>query len=213
LAKHLTPTPIDVYVDLDDVLAETSRMFLSLLHREFGRQREYCELTTFSLSQSLSLSPGDFEEFVRLAHTRRELMSIEPVDGAKAVLDEWRSRGIRISVVTGRPPENYEVSCEWLSENAIPYDRLLMVDKYRRSSGKQPYLLSLQELHAMPFSLAIEDCLEVATYLAEKTGIALVALRNCPWNSQAVDHPRVRRCTSWREISRLLDAGGGHEPR
>lgn len=194
----------DVYVDMDDVLAETSRMFLSLLYRQFGRSVEYHQLTSFSLNESLGLPPTDLQEFVRLAHTRDELMAIDPVVGAQSVLDGWSERGIRISVVTGRPPECHEVSCEWLEANRMPYDRVLIVDKYGRRQSGGPRQISLEEVALMPFGFAIEDSLQVATYLANRTSIA-VALRNCPWNCPMVDHPRIRRCNSWHEISQALD--------
>jgi len=177
----------DIYVDLDDVLAETSRMFLSLLQREFGRELKYHQLTSFSLSESLRLTSQDLQEFVRLAHTPGALMGIALVVGAKSVLDKWRERGNYISVVTGRPPECHAVSCEWLTKNGIPYDRVLIVDKYARSPEGVPKPISLDEVALMPFALVIEDSLQVATYLAEKKNIK-VALRTCPWNYQLVDH-------------------------
>src|ERR1700761_440530 len=193
-----------VYVDLDDTLAETSRMFLSLLRRHWLREVEYCQLTSFSLAESLRLSPDELQHFVELSTTRQELVRILPVPGAKRVLTNWRSRGVCISIVTGRPPECHDVSCEWLNANGIPFDRLVIADKYRRHAASGVPPISLEELARMPFSLIIEDSLEVATYLAERT-TADVVLRNCPWNMQAVDHPKIRRCSSWGEISKVTD--------
>jgi uncharacterized HAD superfamily protein len=195
----------DIYVDLDDVLGETSLMFLGLLKKEFGRDVAYNDLTSFSLAMSLGLNAEALAEFVRLAHTRDQLMSIVPVVGASDVLHHWHGRGVRISIVTGRPPDTQEISCEWLRATKIPYDRVLFVDKYRRSVGSGLPLISLEDVPQMAFCLVIEDSLEVATYLSTRMGVPIV-LKTCPWNMGEIDSTKLWRCNSWREIAETFDA-------
>jgi uncharacterized HAD superfamily protein len=199
----MNSAPHDVYVDLDDVLAETSRMFLSLLYRRFGRIVHYQNLTSFSLAKSLGLGPDDLDEFIRLAHMPDELMRIKPVTGTQEALQGWRRRGVVISIVTGRPPESSDVTTEWLAKHRIPCNRLLFVDKYGKGYKSCRGLVSLKELGVMRFVMAIEDSLEFGTYLAQSMGIS-VALRSCPWNSHPVLHPKISRCNTWQDVSDLL---------
>ena len=45
-----------IYVDLDDVLAETGRTFLQLLESEFGRRVEWDQVHDYDLGVSLGMA-------------------------------------------------------------------------------------------------------------------------------------------------------------
>ena len=57
-----------VYVDLDDVLAETGRAFLEVLERHFDRRVAFDEIHHFDLGRSFGLTPDELAEFMRRAH-------------------------------------------------------------------------------------------------------------------------------------------------
>jgi len=121
-----------IYVDLDDVLCQTTRNFLLIIEREFGRQVAYEQLHTFDLGQACGLQPHEVTELFRIAHQSDELLRIEPLEGAISVLQHWTATGCEIAIVTGRPPITFEPSREWLARHQVPYQTFLMVDKYSR---------------------------------------------------------------------------------
>jgi len=191
-----------IYVDLDDVLSETSRMFLSVLQQDFGKVVTYEELTTFDLGTSCALNSNELQKFFGLIHAPAQLLSIEPIRDAKPLLDRWVTEGYEITIVTGRPMETYDITIQWLVEAQLPYHSLLFVDKYRRSNVGKTATMSLDQLGAMSFCMAVEDSPEMALHLAEAMQLP-VALRDCPWNRQS-SHNRIKRCLNWLAIDQML---------
>ena len=192
-----------IYVDLDDVLSETARGFLALLERDFGRTISFEEITSFELSRSFRLTPEEVERFMHAAHRDEVLAGFQPIEKALPVLHEWRRKGYRIEVVTGRPPSTQAVSERWLQGAGVPHSGLTFLAKYAFSSsdngGPQPR--PLVDLRRDEFCLAIEDSLETARYLADNLGFP-VALLDKPWNRTGGEElDGVRRCHGWDEVA------------
>ncbi len=201
-----------IYVDVDDVLAQTGRMFLDLLTREFGRRVAFDEIRSYHLGDSFGLAEDELSRFMRLAHRPDALGSIEPMPGAAAALAEWRRRGYEILVVTGRPPETREATLAWLERHAMPVSEFHFLDKYaevyRGRGGKPDGVLSLTDLPGMGLSLAVEDFPEAAEHIAREVGVP-VALFDRPWNRrvrQTDGGAPLVRCQDWVEIRRRFPA-------
>ena len=191
-----------IYVDLDDVLAETARMFVELLTELHGKRVEFEEIENFDLSRSFDLTRDQLDEFMRVAHEPERLERVEPIAGAAAALSAWTERGYQVSVMTGRPPSTEAISRRWLRLRGIPHDSVQSVDKYGRSGlyeAEDPHsVIALSDLPADGFRLAVEDHLEIAARLAERL-TAPVVLLDRPWNRYA-ERPGVTRCADWEEI-------------
>ena len=188
---------LPIYVDFDDVLCETARGLLGLLEREYGKRVAFEALTDFDLEVSLGLPKAQFDHFFQLVHRPDELLSYKPIPEALAALDRWTQAGFEIAIVTGRPTTAREVSLEWLAAHQVAYHSFTMVDKYGREKGNGA--LSMAELTAMEFTLAVEDAPQMAQYLADSMATH-VALVDRPWNRSLPAQNGITRVTSWSEI-------------
>jgi len=189
-----------IYVDLDDVLCEAARHFLLIVEREFGKRIEYEQLTTFDVGHACRLRPEEGEELYRIVHRPEELSQMTPVPEALEVLRRWENAGFEIGIVTGRPPESYDASLEWLSKHKISYRSFIMVDKYARFATENTIAISLAELATQRFCWAVEDSLPMAHFLATTMQVP-VALLDSPWNRTSSQQPGVNRYRDWRAIA------------
>jgi len=195
-----------IYVDLDDVLCQTARHFLVVIEREFGKQIVYEQLTDFDVGTSCGLGPEERDELYRIVHQPDELMRITPIGEALSTLNHWASQGFEIAIVTGRPPQSFEPSREWLARHRVAHHSFTMVDKYSRFATDDTVAIDLAELAQRRFCWAVEDSLPMAEYLADKMGVP-VALVDCPWNRAATEVPRIDRFSDWQMIAHTLPGG------
>jgi uncharacterized HAD superfamily protein len=193
--------PKTIYVDLDDVLCQAARHFLVIIDREFGKQIAYEQLTHFDVGHSCGLTPDERDELYRIVHRPDELLRMAPIAEAIEVLKRWRGEGFDVAVVTGRPPESYEVSLGWLAKHEVPHSSLTVVDKYSRFVTENTKAITLAELSTRQFCWAVEDSLPMAQFLAGQMKLP-VALIDCPWNQSDVQHERVKRYRDWRTVAK-----------
>ncbi len=196
-----------IYVDLDDVLAETIGALTRLLSDEWNRHVAVDDVRHFDLGRSFGLAPEELEAFMRRAHEPDFLDAIPPRDGAAEVLAEWQERGYHVAIMTGRPPASAEISRSWLDRHGISHASFVCVDKYSRQHWADPAGLALSKtaLGELEFTLAVEDSLEMAAHLVEHCGVA-VALMDRPWNRDLAHLPQetvsaIVRCLDWREVA------------
>ena len=196
-----------IYVDLDDVLAQTIPSLVALLERHFGRRVEIEDVVHFDLGRSFGLDPDELVEFMRLVHEPQVLAALEPKPGAVPTLTSWIERGYAVAVMTGRPPSAASASRRWLREHRIPHTSFACIDKYAREdwAGPAGRALSLDELAGLDFALAVEDSLEVAKLLVERCGVP-VALMDRPWNRDLsglgpATRASIVRCHDWAELA------------
>ena len=197
-----------VYVDMDDVLCETARRFLVVIEREFGKKIAYDALTDFDFERSCNLTPGERAKLYEIVHLDEEILSIEPIPEAIDVLNGWVGAGYEIAIVTGRPPDTFSASIEWLARFKVPYHSFTVVDKYGRFQTENTVGLSLTELATKQFCWAVEDSLQMAKFLATEMKLT-VALLDRPWNQGALEHPKITRCDHWSTIGDLLPGIAG----
>ena len=195
---------LPIYIDLDDVLSETTRSFLKIFKREYGREVAFDQVTSFNLKDAFRLTQNEYDYFFDLIHEPEEILSYEPVDDAIAVLKTWAGKGTEIAVVTGRLTSTYESSLEWLDRHQVPYDSFIMVDKYSRPKTDGNIAISLEKLSKMKFSFAIEDSLSMAEYLSQDMETKVV-LFDRPWNQSQSGNGNIERCTSWKQIDFVIN--------
>ncbi|MGB5660433.1 MAG: bifunctional metallophosphatase/5'-nucleotidase [Thermoanaerobaculia bacterium] len=195
-----------IYVDIDDCLGQTARMFAKVFEQEYGRRVDVEEIESFDLGVSLGLTPESLDDFMKSVHRPEVLAEIQPMNGAVETLAAWVDRGYEVAVVTGRPPGTEAVSRQWLTERGVPHHSLTFLDKYSWSEdlfgGSQA--ISMEELSRRSFSLVVEDSAEVARRLASVLD-APVALLDRPWNRSSPRPEdelkgRIFRCRDWQDI-------------
>ena len=188
---------------MDDVLCETARRFLVVIEREFGKQIAYDALTDFDFERSCNLTPGEQAKLYEIVHLDDEILSIEPIPEAIDVINGWVGAGYEIAIVTGRPPDTFAASIEWLARFKVPYHSFTVVDKYGRFQTENTVGLSLSELATQQFCWAVEDSLPMAKFLATEMKLA-VALLDRPWNQADTEPAQFTRYYHWREIGAAL---------
>lgn len=175
--------PKRIYVDLDDVLCDTTRMLARLVENEFGRRIAYCQIASSDVVKSFGLHAGELRRFLKLAARPELLLSLPLEPGALGILQCWDSAGYEIWIVTGRSPSTFNTTRDWLSFRGVPYTCLQYVNKYSRvalaESDMSP--MPLPDIAAVDFCLAIEDSPEVAILLAQGHTLASVLYAR-PWN-------------------------------
>jgi uncharacterized HAD superfamily protein len=194
-----------IYVDLDDVLCQAARHFLVIVEREFGKKISYEQLTNFDVGHTCGLSSAERDELYRIVHQPDELLKMSPIEGAISGLERWQKEGFEIAIVTGRPPDSYEPSIEWLAMHGVPYGSFTVVDKYSRFATEKTIAISLSELASHRFRWAVEDSLPMAEYLAGQMKVP-VALIDCPWNRADAAHAQVSRYSGWPAIAAAAPA-------
>ena len=192
-----------IYVDLDDVLAETTSRFPAVVERLFGRSKAFEDIHTFHLDVAFGLEPEELETLFEFVHDGDFLIELEPREGAIELLADWEATGHEIRIVTGRPPQSHAHSIDWLARQAVPHAFFHICDKYDRfETGAE--VLHLDDVRDLDFHVAVEDSLEMAGQLAS-WGVEQVFLLDRPWNR---DHgslsesqrERVQRVENWQEI-------------
>jgi uncharacterized HAD superfamily protein len=195
-----------IYVDMDDVLAETGRTFLRILEENFGKRVEWEEIIDYDLGISLGLDQAKLAEFMQAIHQPEVLESIVPMTGSREALQGWIDQGYEIEIVTGRPKATDEISRDWLAAQEMPHHSLIHVDKYAweeellgTTSG-----VPLIHLAGNGYCLVVEDSAEVAIHLVDSVDVPVVVLDR-PWNRRRLDeYPnpegRIVRCKTWQEI-------------
>lgn len=198
-----------IYVDMDDVLCETARRFLVVIEREFGKQIAYDRLTDFDFETSCDLTTTERAKLYETVHHQEEILCIEPIPEAIDVLNGWVGAGYEIAIVTGRPPDTYASSIEWLDRFKLPYHSFTIVDKYGRFQTENTVGLSLADLATKQFCWAVEDSLPMAKFLATTMKLP-VALLDRPWNRETIEHSNIRRYNDWSELSGVPPCGADH---
>jgi uncharacterized HAD superfamily protein len=189
-----------IYVDMDDVLSMTTDTYAQIVAQEFGKQARFEDLVSFDLKKSFGLTDKEFHHFFDLVHQPEMLLSYEPVAGALSVLSRWAEQGHHIDIVTGRPFSAREASLAWLDAYRVPYTAFTMVDKYNRTANVRSSVITKDQLMHRRYDLAVEDSREMAIFLADRLAVPVV-LYDRPWNTQFLDHKRIRRACSWQEIT------------
>ncbi len=189
-----------IFIDLDDVIAETTRNYPALVEREFGIPATYEAITSFDLATSFGLSHAQLAHLFEVVHSETVIMNAVPVPGVRESLSAWQNKGYPIAVVTGRPPQSRALSLAWLEEKRIPFDHFDICDKYERHhTAKEPFI-TLKELRRRPYTLAVEDSLSMGTFLSGTMKVPTF-LYNRPWNQNGGGPSLYTRCASWQEIT------------
>ncbi len=188
-----------IYVDLDDVICNTTERITAMARKEFGKSVSYESLTSFNLQHSFELTDSEYNHFFSLIHEPQFLMEFKPIENSVSTLNEWKIKGYHIDIVTGRPSSSMSVSFEWLKEHNVPFDSLIIVDKYNREKSGSKEAISLIELAQRSYDLAVEDSWDMAIFLSQ-TMLTPVALPDRPWNRIESQINNVHRTHSWHEI-------------
>lgn len=195
---------LPIYVDLDDVIADTARYFISCLEREFGKTVRFEQVTSFDLKKSFHLSDSEYDYFFRLVHQPAEVLRLQPIEGAIEVLSQWVETGHTVEIVTGRLTSAYDPTIEWLAVNQVPYHKFTMVDKYARPDTNHRIACALEDFCTRKFRFAIEDSPKMTRFLTQEMKTDVI-LFDRPWNRGSKFNGHVTRLKTWKEIATKVE--------
>lgn len=198
-----------IYVDVDDVVSDTVTGLLRALEKLHGKVVRFDEVLHFDLGRSFGLGADELDRFMQEIHRPEWLEALEVREGAASVLRSWLERGYQVALMTGRPPHTNSSSRRWLAKRGIPHSAFYSVDKYARHAAGDASL-SLDALAQMNFTLAVEDSLETAIYLADELELP-IALMDRPWNRRTDGLAprtlaRITRVDGWDELAERFPA-------
>lgn len=197
---------MNIYIDFDDVICETAKSFCQIADRLFGIKKPYNEVHFFNLQQSFGLTDNQYDALMKEGHLPEILLSYEETDGASISINKIVDAGHDVKIITGRPFDSYEPSRQWLDNHNLSRLPLYCVDKYGREIFNQnsTFNMTLNDLYAMTFDLAIEDSPAAFKHL-EHFGNCKVAVFDRPWNKDAIlPSDNYIRVKNWDQIVSLL---------
>lgn len=199
---------MQIYVDFDDVVAETARGLAELLFREQGRRIPYDSIAFFDLRKSFHLGDADYHAFMERAHQQELLSELQETPGACGTLRAWLDAGHRPVIVTGRPASSHRATRHWLDLRGLADLPILHVDKYNRDLGPPDPdvpVLRFDELGALAFELAIDDAPPALDLLAESRLCPFIVFDR-PWNRgyAPAGQDSVPRAADWRALDQLV---------
>ncbi len=198
-----------IYIDCDDVVAETGAHLLRVLSRHRATVPRFEDIRAFDLHVSLSLNAEEYDAFMEEVHQDEELLAMDPFPGAADTLRAWIAEGHEPVVVTGRPPYSGPATREWLDRLGLRDVGLLHVDKYGRFRGEPPAgvrVLPFSRLSELGFGLAVDDS-PLALDLLESSGLCPYVVFDRPWNRTS--HPSAPRVRGWAELAEFVSAFPG----
>lgn len=187
---------------MDDVLCETAFSLCGLADRLFGVKVDYESVREFDLKRVFGLSDAQMKEFSAASHSYETLMSYPETPGAVAGLKALSAAGHEIDIVTGRPSSAWKGTSDWLKAHDLGDFPVTYVDKYARgyaAEGEAPRMVSLDEVRALSYDLAIDDSPLSLEFLKDWTRTRVLVFDR-PWNRASALAPNMRRVNTWSDL-------------
>lgn len=195
-----------IYIDFDDVICETAKHFTKIAKELFNIDVPYSDIQFFNLQKTFNLNDSQYNELMIAGHLPKNLLAYEETDGASEIINKWIDEGHETYIITGRPFDSYDSSCQWLVEHNLKRVPLFCVDKYGRESFNYncTYSMTLQDLYSMNFDFAVEDSTEAFRHIMHFEN-CITAVYERPWNAKAsLPDSSFVRCKNWKQIDSVL---------
>jgi len=185
-------TPQTTAFDIDGVVADTMRLFISIARESFQIDHlRHEDITSYNLEDCLDLKPeiivAVIEQIIAGTHTP----PLHPMAGCCASLARFGQDGHTIRFVTARPEAG--VIRDWL-ENNLPLARRQIEVVATGSFEAKAHVLKDAGVHYF-----VEDRLETC-FLLSRAAITPILFAQ-PWNRYP--HP-FREVASWEEIASMM---------
>lgn len=206
-------SPMRFYIDIDDVLCETAATLCGLAERTFGKGVPYEKVQQFDLQRVFRLTDEEMARFMVLSHEPDCLRSYPETPGATAGVRALRAAGHTVEFVTGRPPSAHAATRDWLDAVGLGDIPVTYVDKYGRFSRQTadaPHAITLPELLARRYDVAIDDSPVVLPHLASWTDTHVLVMDR-PWNADFILAPNMTRVRGWAAILAAVAEAEGRQ--
>lgn len=182
ILKRINKTDKICAIDLDDVLADSSRHFTEVYNDMYATQNPY--KTRVQIKKTLN--PLEYEEFKEYFRESGIKLNIPIKTGAKELCDFLKSQDYKIIIISARPYERYSRifsdTLQWLNNNQIQFDAVYFEkDKHLKILREFPnlsfivednpeYARQISNLKYKVFLLTNESEEESETELRKKLG-------------------------------------------
>ena len=85
---------LPIYVDIDDVLADTAGALIDLAESAFGKTVAFNDLKSFDLKVSFDLTQEEYEYFLNLAHEPDKILGLSPYTEAIGAVQAIEEAGL-----------------------------------------------------------------------------------------------------------------------
>ena len=184
--------PSVVAFDIDGVVADTMRLFLSIARSEYGINTiQYEDIVDYDLRRCLDIDEGVMTEILIRIMSGDFSVPLRPIDDAPRILNRLNRHHRPTLFVTARPEQGPITG--WLCEHiGVPLDAIEVVAT--GSFEKKQEILQSNNIECF-----VEDRLETCFLLAE-AGVSPIVFRQ-PWNRKP--HPFIE-VKDWAEIESLI---------
>lgn len=187
-----------IAVDVDDVLTYTGEKYIAYHNKKFGTDLRPEEFYDFDCLKKYGLSSKERLRRV-LEYVENETPKMEPVNGAKEVLQELKKKH-ELIVITGRANDVMGKTIKWI-EKQYPdvFSDFISTNVHHINGGKDKGQIA-EELGV---DLIIDDYMGYAIECANH-GIG-VLLMTRPWNAcEKIENNLIVRVDSWEDIAQKI---------
>jgi uncharacterized HAD superfamily protein len=183
--------PTELAFDIDGVIADTFRAFVSMAREHYGIKVEYHDITEYDFMKVIDIDERTLNEIIERILEDPLGIGIEPMKGSVEVLTRLKELG-PIILVTARPDK--AAILEWMQEHFHFNDgNGICLEATGTYKQKLPILLN----HGIKYF--VEDRLETC-YLLDEASVTPIVFEQ-PWNQK--NHP-FQTVKSWDEISAMI---------
>lgn len=180
-------------IDIDNVISNFNNALLNeyLLHDKELRNTGIINKNADYIRKGMFDWNEDEEANFYKNNIERIAKKLEVIEGAKEYIDKLHKDGHFIYIITGRDngeyTEPYNMTKEWLDENNIYYDNLILTDAYDKHAKTKKCL-------EYSIDIMIDDSVSICSDCIEN-GITTI-LMDTPYNK----YVNIHRVKSWKEF-------------
>jgi len=193
-----------IWIDLDEVLAETvKKLLINCDHTIWGIKVSINDILDYNLykNDKLNLTIEDAINFFHSTYLNDKNLEIELVNWAKEKLEEFKNKWYILKIVTWRPEDIEEYTINWLNKHfPNSFDSIHFANHFSYWDKIKVKRLKSEICRELWISIMIEDNFDYALELSQNW--IYTFLLEKPWNRHIkAEYPNIKRVKHWWEIN------------
>lgn len=192
-----------IALDADEVLGKFVQGVIPTLNRRFGKQIAFDEVRDFYLERVWDVGAGEMRQAITEHFAGSGISDMEPYEGARETLEELVRAGHQNYLVTSRPKEFHQQTCDWAKRH-FPG---LISECYSTDGFSMDGLTSAHKkaeiCSANKIRILVDDCVD-NIHAAQGNGVYSILFRR-PWNTLERLAPQVLCAETWPNVKRAVE--------
>lgn len=184
---------LNIGVDIDDTLVDVIVHFLEKFNQENSTSYEFNKLTNYFICDDIEELSQEEMFFQVRKFIKEQQFNLNLNVPAFEKLQEFKSKGHNLHIITARNEELVEITTSWL-ESLFGKEFFSSIN----FTYTCPKLAKSSFVEQLEINVMIDDAPHHATQIVEQTP-AKVILYHKPWN-KTISHEKISRVYSWEEI-------------